>query len=244
LHAAEDTIEDRAAWLTLFAQIGTLSSDERIAETTAAIVATLERDWSSAWRVDEAVCAIEGCLTADAACVPPELVAAAIDGLERIVGQAYRPGEGIGHAIDEPGGERGRLSDHVRAASALLAGYARSGRLPYSMLAEELMQFAHHVLWDDAAGGFFECIARAGGAAGDQNRVKPFVLNCEAARVLCRLEALHRDAAYREVAVLADRAAYVRDAAHTLSSQTSNLRQRGPGAAIYGIAFLELQSAI
>src|SRR5205085_1368169 len=105
---------------------------------------------------------------------------------------------------------------------------------------EELMQFARRALWDDKQGGFFEHVAEA---VDGRDRAKPFVMNCEAARVLGRLESLHRDPAYQEVAVVAVAPDYAYAAERTLSSQADHLRQRGAGAAIYGIALLELQSA-
>src|SRR5437763_155735 len=79
---------------------------------------------------------------------------------ERIGGRSYGPGEGIGD-----------YADHVRAAGALLTAYETTGRLPYAMLAEELMQSSKRT--------------------SASNR--PYVIECEAARVLCRLAALHDD---------------------------------------------------
>ena len=100
------------------------------------------------------------------------------------------------------------------------------------MLAEELMQFARRTLWDERDGGFFEHAIPAEEAGAE--RAKPFALNCEAARVLCRLDVLHHDAEYREGAVMADASDYAGDAARTLVSQTSNLRVQESG--LYGVA--------
>jgi uncharacterized protein YyaL (SSP411 family) len=132
------------------------------------------------------------------------------------------------------------LSDQVRAASALLTAYERSGRLPYAMLAEELMQFARRVLWDERVGGFFDRAT----VADDAVRTKSFVLNCEAARVLTRLGGLRGDSHYQEIVAAAPSVTYATDAARAIASQAPYLRELGPGAAIYGIALLELQSAI
>ena len=64
---------------------------------------------------------------------------AAIDELERVVGGSYRPGDGL--VRDRDGIRvRGSVGDHVRGASALLTAFELTGRLPYAMLAEELMQ--------------------------------------------------------------------------------------------------------
>ena len=57
------------------------------------------------------------------------------------IGGSYRPGEGL---VRDRDGVRVRcsLADHVRGASALLTAFELTGRLPYSMLAEELMAIA------------------------------------------------------------------------------------------------------
>ena len=61
----------------------------------------------------------------------------AIDELEHAVAASYRPGEGL--VGSGPAAGRGSADDHVRAASALLTAFEMTGRLPYSMLAEELI---------------------------------------------------------------------------------------------------------
>ena len=62
----------------------------------------------------------------------------AIDQLEHVVGGAYQPGAGRDASATRAHG----TSAISGAASALLTAYAITGRLPYSMLAEELMQTA------------------------------------------------------------------------------------------------------
>ena len=217
--------DERAEWLMLFVEATTVSADERLRVAAADLISSLEREWGRATDVDQAAASVDACLVASDVFNPRRLVQHAIDELERIVGAAYRPGEGVAHVIDEPRGARGRLGDHVRCASALLTAYSRTGRLPYSMLAEELMQFARRTLWDDQGGGF-----------NDTPGTKPFALNCEAARVLCRLAGLHQQDEYRKAAVLAADADYLRDAARTLASQTPAYRQFGPLSAVYGLA--------
>src|SRR5207344_999318 len=96
-----------------------------------------------------------------------------------MAGGAYQPGEGV----------RGGLINQVRAASALLTAFEITGRLPYSMLAEELMQ-------------------TAGRTAPDGPDPDTIVVHCEAARVLCRLATLHDDAGYRNSAIIAPGADY------------------------------------
>jgi hypothetical protein len=90
-------------------------------------------------------------------CDPHDLVPAAVDQLERVVGGAYRPGGGVAHEIDGPEGaqsgrrERGGLSDHVRASSALLTAFEITGRLPYSMLAKSRCSLLRELLTKPAA---------------------------------------------------------------------------------------------
>lgn len=221
--------DDRAAWLTLFGEAASVSTDERLQTAAVELIAGLRDEWGGARHVDEVAASIDACLIASEIFDSPGLVQDAIDELERVIGAAYRPGQGVGHVVDEPAAARGLLGDHVWCASALLTAYARTGRLPYSMLAEELMQFAHRTLWDAQGGGFQD---RPQGT-------KPFALNCEAARVLSRLAGLHRADDYRKAAVIASDADYGRDAARTLASQAAVYRQHGPLSALYGLALVE-----
>jgi len=206
-----------------------VSADDRLPAAAVDLVSSLGREWDRLAYVDEAAVSIDACLAASDVFDIPDLVQTAIDKLEHVVGAAYRPGEGVAHVVTEPGGVRGRLSDHVRCASALLTAYWRTARLPYSMLAEELMQFARRTLWDERDGGFYDA----------PHGTKPFVLNCEAARVECRLAGLHREDDYRKAAVIASDADYGRDALRTLESQTPAYRQQGPLSAVYGLALGE-----
>ena len=66
----------------------------------------------------------------------------AIDQLERVVGGGYRPGDGLVARSATASRRRGSVADHVRGASALLTALELTGRLPYSMLAEELIAIA------------------------------------------------------------------------------------------------------
>jgi uncharacterized protein YyaL (SSP411 family) len=154
----------------------------------------------------------------------------AVDELERIVAGAYRPGDGLAHALDEPCGVRGRLVDHVWTSSALLAAYELTGRLPYPMLAEELMQFARQTLWDGEAGTFRD---------SSQDAQASFATNCHAARVLIRLSALHDRSDYRAAAVLASGADYRDDVTRILTAQRETYRQQGLTSAAYGLALAE-----
>lgn len=133
--------------------------------------------------------AIEACLRASDMVADEadarQVVAAAIDELERIVGLVYRPGGGMSHRVGASA-VPGEPADQLGAASALLAAHDRTGRLPYSMLAEELML----------------------NLAPDTLALEPALVRCRAVGVLSRLAALHRDADYREAAVIATGADY------------------------------------
>jgi uncharacterized protein YyaL (SSP411 family) len=207
--AAEPTIAGRAAWLTLFTEVNAVAEDERVVEAARALVRQLRTAWPETWRVGDAAASIEACLRAADLAGAADVVPAAIDHLEHVIGGSYQPGDGI----------RGSAADQVRAASALLTAFEVTGRLPYSMLAEELMQIARREPWpeDDLVG------------------------HCDAARVLCRLAALHEDEAYRDAVVLAGDADYRADAARILAAQSSRALTAPPShAAAYGLALREL----
>jgi hypothetical protein len=213
-HAASDpTAGGRAAWLTLFAEVTAIAEDERIVAVIGELVTSLRAEWPAASGVAEGAAAVEAVLVASSLFDPQELVPAAIDQLEHVVGGAYQPGSGV----------RGGLINQVRAASALLTAFEITGRLPYSMLAEELMQTARRTAAPDAA------------------HRDTIVVNCEAARVLCRLATLHDDADYRKAAVTAADADYRGDAARILAAQSTRaIGASAPHAAAYGLALLDL----
>lgn len=205
-HADDAALAQRAAWLILFREAAALSNDERLVAAAVGLSDGLRRDWRSRASVADAMYAVDACLRAaeldgDRA---GALIAAAVDELERIVGEFYGPGEGIGD-----------YTDHVRAAAALVTAYDVTGRLPYAMLAEELMQ------------------ASARLSAG-----RDFTMECEAARVFCRLAAVHDDPDYRAAAVIAPNANYRADASRLLAALSP--RARAENAPIYGLALSEL----
>jgi uncharacterized protein YyaL (SSP411 family) len=229
-----------AAWLMTFAEAAALSDDERLRLAVADLVAQNRQSWGRSRDVEELAWSIDACLSACDVFEARKLVPAAIDQLEAIVAQAYRPGDGVAQHIGQPDTVRGRLGDQVRTASALLAAYHRTSRLPYAMLAEELMQYARRMLWIHA-GGFLDWHGDGTFVRPDE---KPFALNCEAARVLCRLAVLHDTDEYREVAVIAPDADYRRDASETLASVAGRYREYGTAAAIYAVALTELRLRI
>jgi hypothetical protein len=210
--ASEPSAGGRAAWVMLFAEVAAIAEDDRIVAAVGELVASLRAEWPASRGVDEGAAAVEACLVASRLLDPQELVPPAIDQLEHVVGGAYQPGAGV----------RGGLANQVRAASALLTAFEITGRLPYSMLAEELMQNARRVDPSHASRS-------------------AFVVHCDAARVFCRLAALHDDAAYRKAAVTISDADYRGDAARILAAQSTSVVDAPPAhAAAYGLALLDL----
>ena len=129
-------------------------------------------------------------LQASAMLNDPALGEFAVRSLERVLLGTYRPGQGVAHYVegDEPM-VRGLLDDQIAMASAQLDAYEATGNVVYEMMAQELAHYALRTMWDEAGGGFFdrreadesECVGLMA------TRLKPFVSNCEAARVLRRL---------------------------------------------------------
>jgi hypothetical protein len=223
------TVVDRAAYLGLFLEAAAVADDERVGAAIEGLVVSLRADWAMTTRVAECACSLDACLAAAAVLDPRDIVPDAIDELERVIGGAYRPGEGLADDLIG-GGARGGLDAHVRSSSALLTAFRATGRIPYAMLAEELMQFARRTLWDEAAGVF---------AADPGMPDRPFVLNCAAAGVYLRIAALHTEGNYRDAAVIATDADYRGDAARILSAQSARLGDLGVERAVYGLTLAD-----
>jgi uncharacterized protein YyaL (SSP411 family) len=141
-------------------------------------------------------------------------LARTIDDLEQLIRAGYEPGDGLVDAS---------LPDQLRTAAALLTAFELTGRLPYSMLAEELLQVARRTAWDDEQGMFRATVAG----------------NSLAVQVLCRLAILHRDPSYTERAVVATSPSYQVDAARILRKLATTYRGAPAAAAEYGLALLE-----
>ena len=140
-------------------------------------------------------------------------VQAPIDELERLVANAYEPGSGIAGAVEQ----------EIHVASALLTAFAVTDRLPYAMLAEELLRHARSTLFSAAS--------------------LPFSTVCAAAAALSRMAALHHLPDYQAAAVVAPDADYAADAALMLERIAVDVHTHGLAAAPYGLAAGELQSA-
>lgn len=225
--------DEHPGWLLLFAEASAVSDDDRLRNAAGGLTAGLRASWGRESRVAVAAAGVDGCLRASDRDLAVEIVQEAIDELERIVAAAYRPGEGVSQTA-AGGLPRGRLVDQTSTASALLSAFECTSRLPYSMLAEELMQFARRTLWDADGGGFFD------GDAG----AKPFALNCDAASVLSRLALLHGSVDYQRAAVVASGADYSRDAELILNWLAPAAPDLGLAGAVYGLAVIDWQSVL
>jgi hypothetical protein len=209
-------------WIRMFAEAATVSEDERITDAIVAGVSALRRTWPSRGSIAGAMWTIDACLAA--ARVPAidarESTAAAIDELERIVCSVYTPGERIAHSLSRPEDPDGDLDDHVASAGSLLTAYAVTGRLPYSMLAEELTEAARPLM-----------------ASG------PFAARCEGVRVMCRLAALHADESYRAAAVVAPERDYLGDARRLVDALGASGVDAADAVGIYALAVDDLVCA-
>jgi hypothetical protein len=224
-HATDrDEVPRRAAWLVALVEAAAVSDDERLSRVSGALAADLEREWPAAVDVDHAMRAVEACLAYG-------MAAPAIDELERVIGATYTPGSGVAHSPSDPRGDPGTLADHVSAASALIAAYSLSGRLPYSMLAEELVRFTLRT-WPNPNRSPHQ------NAEPCSRNLELFVLRSELSRVLCRLARLHQDAAYRQAAVLAD-CDYAAEVERMLAALADDYAKYGAAAAVYALAIIE-----
>ena len=219
--ADEGCPDNPEGWMAVFSEAAAISEDPRLPRAAAYLLDGARTRWSSREpaAVDEVMRSAEACLLCVNLPEARELAAEAVDALERVVAGAYRPGQGVSHETGHATFVRGSLSDHVYAASALLTAYSLTARLPYAMLADELMQ----------------SVLRAP-PKEPEGRDARVTLNSELARVFCRLATLHRDEEYCRTAVLPVDEDYAADAGRTLAALVPSVRERGVEAAPFGLA--------
>jgi hypothetical protein len=194
---------------------------ERMRQVAPVIDRTLYSGWNGAM--------ISAALQAGHCLNDTGLAEFAIKSLERVLLACYQPGAGLAHYFDGEPGVRGLLDDQIAMATAALDAAEATGNVPYEMMAEELALFALRTMWDEREGGLFDRTR----ANGDEDigllrhAVKPFVPNCEAARVFARLAAASGNHEF------ADRAR------ETLACMAPLAAQQGPLAAHYLLAVRE-----
>ena len=215
-HGDDTATVARANWLRLFAEAAAISDDPRVADAARGLTTALAQEWPLLTAVSDAATSIDACLGAMFLVDADDLVPHAVDHIERVIGGAYHPGLGVAHAVGPSTRGRGTLADQIAAASALLSAFEITGRLPYSMLAEELLQLSRH----------------------EVEMTVDVDIACGAIAVWCRLAALHDDAAYRAAAVIAAAADYDGDARRLLERIAPRVDAIAD-AAIYGLVLGE-----
>jgi uncharacterized protein YyaL (SSP411 family) len=148
----------------------------------------------------------------------------ALRSLDRVALRHYRPGHGVAHCIEGDEEIRGLLDDQVAMASAHLDAYEVTEDIVHEMMAEELGRQAVIACGDAEGGGFFDRASSDRDVGLLRRRHKPFVANCEAARMLRRLAAVCGDGA---LIALADAA---------LAAVAPQAAAQGPLAAHYVLA--------
>ena len=236
--SAEKTLDDNTALLHVFLDAAIRWDWAPSRERAAALVRWLKDTLSDssggffnsqsaaseridrAMYVDRNAGAVAAMLRASALFDDPWLRDFALQTIEAVIAPAYLPGGGVAHAMSGSP-IRNLLADQVRATAALLWAHDMTGRLPYSMLAAELLHFAIRTMWDDAAGLFRDRV-------DPEMPLRPFALNCDAACVLDRLSAITGDRQYRDRAL------------RILSSLAPEYREHGLFAAPYALAVREV----
>lgn len=209
--AADSSSAEAPGWLMLFAEAADASDDERLREAASNLASKMPVNWHGAQTTAVSAQSVDAYLRALPllAGLP---VQAAVDELERLVGAAYEPGSGVAGPVEQ----------ELLVASALLTAFAVTDRLPYAMLAEELLRHARPMLFGSTP--------------------LPFSTACAAAAALSRMGALHQRREYRTAAVIAPDADYAGDAAALLERIAVDAHTHGVAAAPYGLAAGELQS--
>ena len=113
--------------------------------------------------------------------------------------------------------------------AASLDAYEVTGNIVYEMMAEELATFAIRTMWDDRQGACFDRADEGDQAIGlMRTRLKPFVINCDFARALRRLEQTSGQASFGA------------RAQETLAAMAPGALEQGPLAAHYLLGTREL----
>ncbi|MGE0705987.1 MAG: hypothetical protein AB7F99_07285 [Vicinamibacterales bacterium] len=216
-----DSASERAAWLALLVDIAGMSDDSRLHPAISALCDRTVEGWPSRARLATAMREVTAALRA-APVVRPALVAKVVDELERLVGCTYQPGRGL---LARPGErEHGTAADHIQAAIALLTAHAVTGRLPYAMLADELIQFASRSWW--------------GGDLRHAVTLEEVAERSEAARVLAHLAVVHAEPRYMETAVVTAGYDHVAEAGRLLAAAEPS--PHGIHACVYALAVEEI----
>jgi hypothetical protein len=215
-----------AAWMHALCEAAAVTDDDRILDAVAVAAHALRDGWPGRGAIADAMRSVDACLTAAVVLSDTNLIGAAVDELEGVMCTAYHPGEMLPRSLRRADAADGGLDEHVAAAAALLTAYDVTARLPYSMLAEELIQVMRRTGGSDSS-----C-----GPEGPHHAVR-----CALARTLCRLARLHDDEEYRRAAVIARACDYRADARAVLD--TAPHVDPIEDVAMFGVAMDELARA-
>lgn len=222
---------DVAELLRLSVDALVVSDDEAVRAAAHERTATIVAAWPSRGRVADAMSGVHAVLTAAPVLDHPDLLSRSIDELERVVGHIYEPGDGVARTIGPRDDTRGDLDDLVACGRALVLAHALTNRLPYAMLAEELMQHARRAWWDEAQATFVEA-SLAPAAPGpeppvtDCARSTLFAAATEAAQLLHELARLRRDPDYGATVARIEPVDYERWSRRLLSTLSLSYRTR------------------
>ena len=201
-----------APWLVLLSEAADASDDARLRDAASNLATKVRMNWVVTQPIGVRAESVDAYLRA-LPLLARGSAQAPIDELELLVANAYAPGSGIDGSVEQ----------EISVAAALLTAFTVTDRLPYAMLAEELLRHARAVVLDSAA--------------------VPFLTACDAAAALSRMAQLHHLSEYRTAAVTAPDADYAADAADMLERIAGEAHLHGLGAAAYALAAGELQSA-
>jgi uncharacterized protein len=177
---------------------------------------TLYTDWNAM--------AVSAALHAGRVMKDASLSEFAVRSLERIAALSYQPGHGMAHYFDEAPHVRGLAEDQVAMAVASLDTFEATGNVVYEMMAQELALHLIRQMWDEEGGFFDRAVAGDADVGLLRERIKPFAVNCAAARLLRRVARTSRKPSFLDYA---DR---------TLSAMASRAAAEGPLAAEYVLA--------
>ena len=162
------------------------------------------------------------------------LVELAVEVLERVVSEAYRPGAGLARVLDPRPRLRGLVDDQVAVSAALLEAAAATGRVAYADLAEEVMRSTMRRFWHADLGALGDRVPTTAGA-GDVGLLAmpfaPLAANCQAGSVLLALADRSQDTSLATLAVT------------ILASFALVWREAGLEGAPYALACGDLRSA-
>jgi hypothetical protein len=236
----EKLLETNAALLRAYAHASRVFSDDSYSRMAAELVTYIRQHLScpsggyvgsegdTIVYADSSAAASAALLAASTMLDDAGLGREALEQLERVALASYRPGQGIAHCVDGAARVSGLLADYVAMIHALLDAKEASDGEPYGMLAEELAHYMLRMMWDEHSSGFFDRAHDAAEVGLLNERRKPFVSNCEAARALARVARVSDEPDFRTRAEAAARAA------------APYAATQGPLAAHYLLAMREL----